>query len=94
MANEIKNDDVPGTIMYRQLLAEISSMQANTLEYLVGESEEVDKFDQHYQVFQNTLHQLKLLESSNVADRDKMAKIEKYAADYYQKNIRRCFFNI
>ncbi len=85
MANEIKNDDVPGTILYLHLLADFSNMQANTLEYLIGESDEVENFDLHYQTFQKTLNKLKPLESSTSSDRDKMALIEKYAADYYQQ---------
>ncbi|MCP4323496.1 MAG: hypothetical protein GY787_16930, partial [Alteromonadales bacterium] len=49
IANEIKNDDVPGTLLYQELLVEFSNMQANSLEYLVGESEESDIFNNHYQ---------------------------------------------
>ncbi|MCP4990025.1 MAG: HAMP domain-containing protein [Colwellia sp.] len=91
IANEIKNDDVPGTLLYQELLVEFSNMQANSLEYLVGESEESDIFNNHYQRFQQIFEQLQPLELSKASDRKKMELIKKRVDDYYKQINRHVF---
>ncbi len=91
IANEIKNDDVPETILYQELLFEFSNMQANSLEYLVGESEKVEVFNNHYQKFQQIFEQLQPLELSKASDVKKMALIKKRVDDYYKQMHRDVF---
>ena len=43
-SEEIGNDDVPGVILYLQILDEIGDMHSNVVEYSTGEIDEVDDF--------------------------------------------------
>jgi methyl-accepting chemotaxis protein len=82
IVNEVQRDDIPGVILYLQVLDEIGDMQSNVLEYLTGETDEVDSFKENYNEFTKYFSQLKPLESANQKDRDKMAKI-KHIVDRY-----------
>ena len=82
---EVQSDDIPGVILYLQVLDEVSDMQSNLLEYLTGEVDEVENFDNNYQQFQQYYQQLKPLESANQKDRDKMAKIKDIVDRYATK---------
>ena len=82
ISSEVENDDVPGVIMYLQVLDELGDMQSNVLEYLSGETDEIENFDANYAKFQEYFKLLYALESAKQSDRDKMAKIEKYINDY------------
>ncbi|QLE87106.1 MULTISPECIES: methyl-accepting chemotaxis protein [Shewanella] len=73
---EVEKDDVPGAILYLQVLDEMGDMHTNVLEYLNGETQAADSFLANYQEFTQTLAKLTLLESATQADRDKMAKIK------------------
>ena len=79
---EVQSDDIPGVILYLQVLDEVGDMQSNLLEYLTGEIDEVENFDKNYQEFQGFYNQLKPLESANQKDRDKMAKIKEIVDTY------------
>ena len=81
-SNEIKNDDVPGVILYLQLLDELGDMQSNVLEYLTGEEDEKHDFEENHQEFKTYFNQLKPLESATAADRSKMATIEAMINEY------------
>ncbi len=83
IAEEIKNDDVPGTILYLQLLDEFGAMQSNALKYLVGEADEVEAFDDNYHEFQIFLSQLIPLESAQSSNVSKMKEIENLAKNYH-----------
>jgi len=79
---EVENDDVPGAIMYLQVSDELGGMQSNVLEYLSGETDEIDNFNSNYDQFKSYFKSLYKLESGKQSDRNKMAKIEKYVNDY------------
>lgn len=91
-SNEIKNDDVPGVILYLQLLDELGDMQSNVLEYLTGEEDEKNDFEDNYQEFQAYFSELKPLEAVSEADRNKMAKIEAMIKEYV-KTVQEEVFN-
>lgn len=82
ISHEVENDDVPGVIMYLQVLDELGDMQSNILQYLSGETEQRQTFNANYNAFQGFFKELYKLESAKQSDRDKMASIEKYVNDY------------
>ncbi len=85
-SEDIGSDDVPGVILYLQILDEIGDMHSNVVEYSTGELDEVDDFYENYKEFQGYLASLKPLESSSQSDIEKMEKIEKLI-DNYVKTI-------
>ncbi|PKG81568.1 methyl-accepting chemotaxis protein [Colwellia sp. 75C3] len=89
---EVQTDDIPGVILYLQVLDEVGDMQSNLLEYLTGEIDEVENFDSNYQEFQQFYQKLKPLESASQKDRDKMAKI-KTMVDSYATRAHRDIFS-
>ena len=82
---EVEGDDVPGVIVYLQVLDELGDMQTNVFEYLSGETDEIGNFNSNYDQFKSYFKSLYKLESAKQSDRDKMAKIEKYVNDYAQR---------
>ncbi len=91
-AEDIHNDDVPGVILYLQILDEIGDMHSNVVEYTTGEIDEVDDFHANHQEFLTYFTQLQPLESSSESDREKMAKIELLVSQYV-KEINEQVFN-
>jgi methyl-accepting chemotaxis protein len=85
ISSEVESDDVPGVIMYLQVLDEFGDMQSNVLEYLTGEEQAVNSFKGNYGQFKGLFRQLYAIESATQADRNKMATIEKYASEYAQR---------
>ncbi|PKG38698.1 response regulator [Psychromonas sp. Urea-02u-13] len=85
-SEEIGNDDVPGVILYLQILDEIGDLHSNVVEYSTGEIDEVDDFYQNYEEFKNYFLQLKPLESNSQSEIDKMDRIE-LLVDSYVKDI-------
>ena len=79
---EVQADDIPGVILYLQVLDEVGDMQSNVLEYLTGEVDEIEDFKGNYQEFNDYYSQLKPLESATQKDRDKMEKIKTLVDDY------------
>lgn len=82
VVEEVQSDDIPGVILYLQVLDEVGDMQSNLLEYLTGEIDEVGNFDKNYKEFQDFYKQLKPLESANEKDRKKMATIKDIVDSY------------
>ena len=82
VVEEVQSDDIPGVILYLQVLDEVGDMQSNLLEYLTGEIDEVENFDKNYKEFQDFYKQLKPLESANEKDRKKMATIKDIVDSY------------
>ncbi|NTS78890.1 MCP four helix bundle domain-containing protein [Catenovulum sp. SM1970] len=76
LGDEIASDDVPGTIYYMALIDESGDMQSNVLEYLIGESDEIESFEANYEEFKQAFATLKPLESATASDREKMKTIE------------------
>ncbi len=79
---EVESDDVPGAMLYMQVLDEMGDMQTNVLEYLNGEYEESQDFESNYQEFRGFFKQLVPLESAKQSDRDKMDLIESLSEQY------------
>ena len=92
IVTEVQSDDIPGVILYLQVLDEVGDMQSNVLEYLTGETDEVDGLKENYEEFKGFFAQLKPLESATQKDRDKMAKIKKLV-DSYAKRAEEEIFN-
>lgn len=91
IAEEVKNDDVPGAIYYLQVMDEIGDMQSNVLEYMTGETEETADFEENYREFYEFFDLLVILESSKESDRQKMARIKQLVDDYYNISKRDVF---
>ncbi|MCP5079079.1 MAG: GAF domain-containing protein, partial [Psychromonas sp.] len=81
-SEEIGSDDVPGVILYLQILDEIGDLHSNVVEYSTGEIDEIDDFNENYKEFKNYLALLKPLESSNSTDIEKMQRIETLVDNY------------
>jgi len=82
IVDEVQRDDIPGVILYQQVLHKVTVMQSNLLEYLTGEAGEVNKFKQNHNEFNKYFAKLKPLESSTQKDRDKMANIKRIVDSY------------
>lgn len=85
IAHEVGTDDVPGAVLYMQLVDEMGDVQTNVLEYILGEEEKRGEFEEDYQEFKSYLKQLKPLESSSAQNRKKMAKIESLIDEYSER---------
>ncbi|WP_193755534.1 response regulator [Psychromonas sp. psych-6C06] len=88
----IRDDDVPGVILFLNILDTISDMQSNVVEYSTGEVDEVDDFYGNYQRFKDHLIKLKPLEINTQTDIEKMNNIEK-VIDGYVAQISEQVFN-
>ena len=93
IAQEIELDDVPGTVLYLNLIDEKGDMVLNVLEYLTGETSEKSKFEENYQAFNRHLNKLIPLESSRPSDHEKMRQIEQYIQDFYL-SVQRDIFSL
>lgn len=82
IAEEVEKDDVPGVILYLQVLDEIGDMQTNVLGYISGEIGEQANFEANYKEFKAYFAKLRPLESGTQKDRDKMAEIEEIVNTY------------
>ena len=51
IVEEIQRDDIPGVLLYLQVLDELSDMQASLFKYLTGKSEQAESFRENYKVF-------------------------------------------
>jgi len=91
IVSEVQNDDIPGVILYLQVLDEVGDMQSNVLEYLTGETDEVEDFNSNYAEFNDYFAKLRPLESAKQSDRDKMDKI-KSIVDTYAKRANEDIF--
>jgi len=83
VALEVEGDDVPGVILYLQVMDEIGDMQSNVLEYLTGEVDETADFENNYREFSHYFEKLVPLESATPGDREKMDQIRNLANTYY-----------
>lgn len=81
---EIKNDDVPGVILYLKLLESVGSMQANSLEYLTGEEDEKEEFAKNMSEFNDALNKLIPLEMGNEKDKKNIQYIKDTVSEYYE----------
>ncbi len=86
ISDEIEADDLPGVILYLQVLDEVGDMQSNVLEYMTGETDEIENFEENYKEFNNFYSKLKPLESASQKDRDKMAKIKSLVDGYVKRS--------
>lgn len=88
---EVENDDVPGAILYLQVLDEVGDMQSSVLEYMTGETDEVANFENNYSQFNKYFNQLKPLESAKQSDIDKMSNIKRMVDEYAMRSKRDIF---
>ena len=58
-SEDIANDDLPGVILYLQILDEIGDMHSNVVKYSIGEVDEIDEFYENYKEFQGYFALLK-----------------------------------
>lgn len=90
---EIKNDDVPGVILYLQLLDELGDMQANSLQYLTGNETKKNDFSENLNEFHGFFNQLIPLESGRESDK-KNIQIIKEHIDQYAAGIEKNVFQV
>ncbi len=81
-AIEVEGDDVPGVILYLQILDEIGDMRSDVLEYLIGKAEGKKNFNDNYREFDDFFEKLRPLESGSESDVKKMKEIERLVSDY------------
>ena len=91
IAHEVSSDNVPGVLLYLQVLDAVSDMQANVLEYLAGETGEEQTFRENYQKLSGLFEQLRVLESDNKEERDKLALINQLVSEYASGVEQRVF---
>ena len=77
----IEKDDLPGAIYSLSMLDELGDMNSNLLEYLHGETDEKDEFEQNYKEFRNFFEKLRVLETSP-EDVKRLIKIEQLLQAY------------
>ncbi len=82
ISTEVELDDVPGALLYMQVLDEAGDMQSNVLEYLTGEADEVTDFEENFLEYKSYFRELKPLESTKLSDREKMDKIDGLVNQY------------
>lgn len=82
-ATGVNHNDVPGAILSLSLLDEIGDMNANLLEYLTGEAEEQEYFEEKRQEFMTFFKELEQLETES-QEIQVMQKIENLFLDYAQ----------
>jgi len=90
-SEEISHDDVPGVILYLQILDEIGDMHSNVVEYSTGEIDEIDEFYENHKEFESYFSQLKPLESNSKSDREKMDRIERLVESYVKQITEQVF---
>ncbi|MAC45407.1 MAG: chemotaxis protein [Oceanospirillum sp.] len=91
IAEEVKTDDVPGAILYLQVMNKLGDMQTNVLEYLTGETDEVKAFEENYRAFNGYFNQLVPLESAKESDRQKMETIRTQVGRYHHQALNGIF---
>ncbi|WP_076412212.1 methyl-accepting chemotaxis protein [Shewanella sp. UCD-KL12] len=91
ISTEVEMDDVPGAILYLQVLDEVGDMQSSVLEYLTGETDEVANFEENYAEFNTFYNKLRPLESAKQSDIDKMDTIKSLVDEYAMRTRRDIF---
>ncbi|OUL57796.1 methyl-accepting chemotaxis protein [Pseudoalteromonas ulvae] len=90
IATEVAEDDVPGVLLYLQLLDEMGDMAADAMAYTLGRPKSKSNFEANYQEFKTFHQQLVPLESSTPAQRklldNAINNINKYKQDI-EKNV-------
>ncbi|MDP4983826.1 methyl-accepting chemotaxis protein [Pseudoalteromonas tunicata] len=93
MATEVADDDVPGVVLYLQLLDEMSDMHSAALAYTLAQPGAKASFNANFKEFKDFHSQLVPLESSTLEQRQLLAKalanIEQYA-----RAIEQNIFNV
>ena len=90
-SEDISHDDVPGVILFLQILDEIGDMHSNVVEYTTGEMDEVEGFYENYKEFQNYFALLKPLESETQENIEKMNNIEQLVDGYVKQITEQVF---
>ena len=90
IATEVAEDDVPGVLLYLQLLDEMGDMSAEAMAYTLGRPNSKSNFESNYQEFKKFHQQLVPLESSTPEQRQLLDKainnINKYKQDI-ERNV-------
>ncbi|MEZ8826335.1 methyl-accepting chemotaxis protein [Vibrio sp. 10N.261.55.A7] len=79
---EIESDDVPGVLAYLNVLDKVGDLQTNALEYLNGEVDEYQSFQENAKDFHYHYSILRPLESGKPSDIEKMDTIVNLANEY------------
>jgi methyl-accepting chemotaxis protein len=82
IAAKVRDDDVPGLVLYLRLLDVIDDLEADAMKYLNGDSAMVASFARHYAQFEHYLQELRPLESSQESNPGKLESIATWLADY------------
>lgn len=81
-SNNISNDDVPAAFFYLRMLESANLMQSSVLEYLGGETEEIEIFKEAALDFDTKLNNVIKIESETVENVQKMVTIKNLIAEY------------
>lgn len=87
----IQQDDVPGAILYLQLLDEMGDMDRSVAEYMNGEERRRENFKLSFQGFNRFFSELKPLEIDTEENRKKMQTIERLINQYVQEVNQQVF---
>lgn len=90
-ALEVKGDDLPGMILYNELLILEHKLNNAALEYMAGDKTQVSVFNKLFESFIETQQELYGYESAKQADREKMAEIVRLIQSYGQVIQREVF---
>ncbi|HBE70539.1 MAG TPA: hypothetical protein DDW52_20530 [Planctomycetaceae bacterium] len=61
-AHDVRIDDVPGSILYLEMLDEIGDLQSNVHDYLAGEEDEIEDYQANYEELTAFLDRVRKLE--------------------------------
>ena len=89
-ARQVRDDDVPGAILYLQILDEIGDLHSNVLDYLAGEEDELADFEANLDEFKVFLASLKPLETRPV-ELSQLTQVEALVQEYETRSRAEVF---
>ncbi|GAB5405635.1 MAG: hypothetical protein Aurels2KO_38660 [Aureliella sp.] len=84
LAHQVRNDDVPSVILYLQALEKSRELNSNLLDYLAGEVDEYEEFNDNTEELRNHFDDLREIESLPF-EQERLAK----AVDLFETYARR-----
>ncbi|NUZ11188.1 methyl-accepting chemotaxis protein [Pseudoalteromonas sp. McH1-7] len=90
-ALEVKNDDLPGILLYNKLIDIEHKLKTSALEYINGDISKKSDFNQLFAQFKQTQQELYKYESAKQSDREKMAIILNTMTQFHEKVNRQVF---
>lgn len=82
VANEIRNDDIPGVELYLVLVDEAGDVYRDALRTVSGDPNGATSYRENKGEFATALNSIKLLEQSNAKDANRLREIESYMEQF------------